>query len=507
MFSLFPISRTAKNPKPNPDSNSDGGLRRNARSSWLWFLSVMGLPLTLSAQFGTNDFYAAKAIPSGRSPISIQAADLDGDGLPDLAVSNYADRTILILQNDSASLPEVGRASFSSSANVLIKLDGSAFRILLADLDGDGRVDLLAAMHNQGRVLFFKNIHMGGVLSLASFAPAEGFITPGTSGFLAAGDFDGDGLLDLAVGDSDVSKSVQILHQRPRTTPGGKVTFDAIVSLPTGDGPSDPTIADLNGDGHPELIAPDGHGSSIVVFQNRAKPGSWDASAFGPGIRLPCGVWPQTVAVGDIDGDGKPDLASVNTSPQNITFYRNVSLPGKPLTADSFVLGETLTQQKNSYAIQLLDLDRDGKLDMIAADGVGGVLRMYRNRASLGLVGATSFASPVNLSAPGVPVAYAVGDFHTSGGLDIVAVNFGGSSLALLESTLPFRPRLEVSQFAGALLLRWKTNATKFQLQQSPNTSLGPWTLVPGTPVRIGADAVMPVLSGENAGYYRLSRP
>ncbi len=297
-----------------------------------------------------------------------------------------------------------------------------------------------------------------------------------------------------------MSRSILVLRQTglsPDRTP----LFDPPVMLPTGEGPSDSVLADLDGDGRPDLITPDGHGTSIAIYQNLSTRGVLTPSSFSARIDLPSGLWPQTVAVADIDGDGRPDIASVNTSPGTISIYRNIHLGG-PLSADSFASALTIGNGHTQYAIRLVDLDGDGKPELLATDGTVGSVRVYRNIALSGAITTNSFAPVVAFPSGRKAVSLVVRDLNQDGALDFVTANLVGGSVSILIG-VPF-PKLSYEVSGFDLVLFWPTNASAFALETATGWPITTWTKVHAKPLVFEGRNLVPVPMEARSGYFRL---
>jgi FG-GAP-like repeat len=177
-------------------------------------------------------------------------------------------------------------------------------------------------------------------------------------------------------------------------------------------------------------------------LQSRASPGSFD----GPARTTTC-LDPEALAVGDIDGDGRLDVAvacgaSSGTSFEVAVHLQSTSQPG------SFGAPTLLsTGASRPSAIRLADLDGDGRLDLVVGARTGTGLLIFLQQPSPAAPG--SFAAPVTLATGAAPVAVAAGDLTGAGRIDLVATTADGRVVVLLHDTAPGSFLPGVSEPAG----------------------------------------------------------
>jgi VCBS repeat protein len=231
----------------------------------------------------------------GAAPGTVAVADFDGDGKLDLAVANEQGSDVSILLGD-------GKGGFSPAPGSPFPAGPTPNDIALGDFNRDGRLDLASANHETQHLTVLLGRGRG------SFSPAPGSpvavaVKPHPHG-LAAGDFNGDGNLDLAT-DSWGENRLEILFGDGRgsfRTPGayvavGKHPYQRIRS------------ADLNGDGNADIVSPNLEGGDVSILLGDGKGGFRQPA----GTPSPCGDAPFNVAIGDVNADGRPDLAIVNS--------------------------------------------------------------------------------------------------------------------------------------------------------------------------------------------------
>jgi hypothetical protein len=268
--------------------------------------------------------------------------------------------------------------------------------------------------------------------SSASFAPETSFSFGTASQGIAVGDFNGDGKPDLAIADPSFNRVAILLNTTPTgaTTPSfaPPQTFNI-----TGDnvhGGLAVAVGDFNGDGKPDLVVADGP-FGVSVLLNRTPTGSTTLS-FSPETLLYVSIFVQSVAVGDFNGDGKPDLAVVGNNSANVAVFLNTTPTGGPL---SFTAPQYFPDGGSSSSVAVGDFNGDSKLDIATAiPGNPGLISVLVNRTPTGAMSA-SFAPPQTFGVSPGPTTVAVGDVNRDGKPDLIAV--GGNTSSVLLNTTP----------------------------------------------------------------------
>jgi hypothetical protein len=257
---------------------------------------------------GDGSFQAPVSYPAGGGPVTVLAADLTGNGILDLAVANESSNTVSILRGNGDGTFQPAQ-SFPAGTQILNWM-------ALGDFDGDGSPDLVCANYNSPVVYVLLGNGDGSFQAPVSY-PAGPF---GSAYSVTVGDFDGDGILDLAVVNGSSEGLVSILRGN------GDGSFQAPVSYPTGDqGPVSVAVADLDRDGTADLAVVNngsgGNGNVGVLL------GNGDGSFQVP-TTYTVGPSPRFLAAGDFNGDGFPDLAVPNSnygSPGSVSVLINAA--------------------------------------------------------------------------------------------------------------------------------------------------------------------------------------
>ena len=260
---------------------------------------------TVSILLGHGDgtFAAPVAYPASQKPIGIVCADFDQDGVLDLAVANNGLNNVAVLRGNGSN----GAGDGTFGAAVLYAVGTRPTAIVTGDFNGDGVFDLAAGESGAARVSVLLGRQTAGRAD-GTFAAATHYACGSTPLGMTTGDFDGDGVVDLAVTRNLNPGFVAVLAGN------GDGTFATGVDHPAGGLPQGVAAADLNGDGIADLCVANGSTAgtvSVLLGTGSAGHGDGDFELPAP---LGAGGSPSDVAVADFDGDGSPDLAVTNLS-------------------------------------------------------------------------------------------------------------------------------------------------------------------------------------------------
>jgi hypothetical protein len=231
---------------------------------------------TTPPEAGTVSLSAIQTLPSPHGQTSsVTAADLNGDGKSDRIVTNQSGVDTFV--NTTAT--GAGADSFALAQQFSPVIYPGP--VIVADVNGDGKPDLVIGNSTDGKMAVLLNTTPAGSATL-SFAPAQTFTVPNAG--IAVGDLNGDGKPDLVA--INYSPSVGAVWIVMNTTPTGSMTvsFAAPQSFATGTNPSEVVLADLNGDGKPDIAVTNLESGTVSVLLNQTAAGSTTA-AFAAGIR------------------------------------------------------------------------------------------------------------------------------------------------------------------------------------------------------------------------------
>jgi len=252
------------------------------------------------------------------------------------------------------------------------------------------------------------------------FGLAQAFSAEIYPDYVAAGDFNGDGKIDLAVANIG-SDTVSILLGN------GNGSFRAAVNYTTGTSPRAVAVADLNGDRKLDLVVANQNSNDVSVLL-----GNGDGT-FQDQVRYGVGTTPLSVASGDFNGDGKADVVTANYGSNDVSILLGNG-DGTLQGAASYHAGSSPS------SIAIGDFSGDGKVDL-AVTTASGVSIL------LGL-GSGAFTTAIPAAMSHAPLSIAVGDFNKDGKLDLALATSAGVSVLLANGGGSFQT--EVNYTAGS---------------------------------------------------------
>jgi FG-GAP-like repeat/Bacterial Ig-like domain (group 3) len=284
-----------------------------------------------------------------------------------------------------------------------------AGNVVLADVNKDGKLDAIVP-NNSGPIgILFGN--GDGTFQKAVTYPAA---SPG-SGSIAVADLNGDGWPDLAAVSADnteTSSHVSVLLNK------GDGTFNTAVGYAGGgsDG-SSITVADVNGDGHPDLVLTNECTSGLCRTGSLGVLLGNGDGTFGPVTTYPMEITPTGVVVADLNNDGHPDLlvAESNSTEGLVTVMLNAGDGTFPTKVKYPSGGVAAT------SIMLADVNGDGKLDAIVTNAV--FIANQQSNGSVGVLlgdGDGTFKRAVAYATDIGAFSGATGDFNGDGAPDVV---------------------------------------------------------------------------------------
>jgi gliding motility-associated-like protein len=394
------------------------------------------------------DFDSRVDFATGETPSNIGIGDLDGDGKPDMVVVNRNVNTISIYRNIAIS-GIINASSFAPKFELSTGL--TPIDVAINDIDGDGKPEILITNSSSNTVSVFRNTAIAGMLNAASFNTRVDLPTSATPTYIKVGDLDMDGKPDIAITYTNVNTILSVIKNI--STPGfiTNASFKPRIDLDTGNGFIALAITDLNYDNKPELIIADAVFDRVSIYENITNIDELTTASFGAKINFFTQKLPFSVNTGDMDGDGKTDLVISNFGetllPGDPTqAYISVllgNINSGSISTASFKPYKKFLAGHSPRSSAINDLDGDGKLDVVTTNYFDNELSIFHNKSTVGNV---QFDNKVSLASGNKPQDIKIADIDGDGKPDIIATNSESNTVSIYrnnsnnEQTITFTP-------------------------------------------------------------------
>jgi hypothetical protein len=357
-------------------------------------LTSVGTPGT----FGTSSFVFGPTITLnvGVAPWAVAAADVYGDGKLAVICANFDSGTMTVLTNTGNGVL-VSNASFNAGS--------TPASLVVVDINGDGKPDVICADQANSSLFVATNDGHG------NFLLSTNLLLPSNSSpyYVTAADVNGDGKPDLIGSDTFLDSTTNLTI----FTNDGRGGFTLFTNLAAGNAPNQVVVADLNGDGAPDLVCADYGSGTLTVFTNNGH------SVYGSNTTLivdSLGVGAVGLLATNTRGGGLPDLICSDVVSNVVVIFTNNG-------AGDFGLHARVAVGNHPQSVIAVDLFGNGLLDLVTSDADSETLTVLSNN------GAGAFSVLASIPVGDGPWQVVAADFAGSGSAGLVCANSFASSL------------------------------------------------------------------------------
>ncbi|GHM98511.1 hypothetical protein WSM22_00010 [Cytophagales bacterium WSM2-2] len=346
--------------------NTSTGLAGYSRDPFL--LSYGGTnPFDKTQLVGQTDFASESDL------YDLTLADFDGDGKSDVATANSGSNNISVFLNTSTP----GTVSFTKS---ILTPGTITLHVSSGDLNGDGKPDLLVTEKNGARLFVYKNTSTVGAIS---FTMQTVTVSGGKLSQSKVVDLDMNGKMDVVITDQSSGRFIVLPGQGTLASiQFGTPTIITTSGLST-DGIA---VGDFDGDSFPEIIVSEflGQTGIISIVKNQSSPGSLSFAT--PVDISTAVATISNLRIGDLDGDSKPDIAATAVVSSGVVILGNQCTASAIKFADPVFFQTTPTPQtaSNPWGLDFGDVDGDGKTDLIVCSITQQFISVLNNSSTSG---------------------------------------------------------------------------------------------------------------------------
>lgn len=433
-------------------------LTHTALSPQILKISYNGIGTITASTFGTAVPFATGG--STANPMNIEIYDVDQDKKPDIVLPNNgpsAPTSNVVFKNQST-----GGVINSSTLAIPVNFTAAstAWNSQMVDIDGDGLKDLVTINNGAAIISVQRNARITNLINTNSFETRTDLSVASNPNGLSYGDLDRDGKLDLVTANFS-SNNVSIFKNI--STPGSinSSSFATRIDVSTGlnTGPVSVLLHDVNEDGWVDMIVANSLNNTIAIYRNTSTVGS---ISFAVPLNYASNSSPRTMVIDDINNDNKPDLLVTNQGSSNFSLFQNNSTS----STINFLSKVDFATGNGPWGIATGDINGDGKVDVAVCNLTSNTISVYANAHTSGIISASSFATPISLNTASQPNGVAIVDINDDLRPELIVTSYGVGMINIYPNNTSFFSTNQITGqiCAGATIGVGFTTTTTFNL-------------------------------------------
>jgi hypothetical protein len=383
-----------------------------------------------NASLNTTSYDDFSALNLPYTPACFAHGDLDNDGLVDLIVACNSDTAVYVYKNTNDVRGKINNANFEKV--VKLKASTSIAAIRLGDLDADGKLDILVLNQSLNTFSIFKNIGRKSFLNQTSFATKIDFTTGASPSSMTLCDINSDYKVDIVVANYN-DNTLSIFQNRSNFGVLNTSTFLGKFELQTGEQPIDVVALDQD-----KLVTANFGNNSIMVFKKKASVGNLkflttDTCFTNFDLYITKGQ-PSALSIVDIDNDNRNDILVTNQDAASFSIFKNIT-NGNGI----FDLGDRIDFLSNSLprSMAIGDLNGDAKPDMLIANATTGNVSVFQNNAvKFANFSNNTLLAKVDFNQASQPLGVIVADFDNDGRPDFATLDVSAKQISFRRNKM-----------------------------------------------------------------------
>lgn len=368
------------------------------------------------SDISANSFENAIDTSTGTSPNDVSIADFDLDGLPDMAVANNIGSNIVPSTISVFRNTHTANNKISFDAKKEYPTGGMTYAIATGDLNGDGKPEIVSASVGSSSITIFKNLSVTGNIN---FESGQNISLQSATFSICISDIDVDGKPDILV----TSSTYSLVSVFRNTSNNGNISFSPAINFSSPYTSHYITAGDLNGDGKPDIAFTADYQNSISVLLNQSTPGS---ILLANRLDYYVGT-PRCIKISDLNNDGKLDLI-VSSYTGDLNVFRNQSSGATFSLGTIQTWGISSNYHINAQKFAIDDLNGDGKPDILLEST--GVDIFQNTSYTAGYISFTLTNGLYFGPASGVAIA----DLDMDGKSDLAITDYTGNQITLVRN-------------------------------------------------------------------------